>query len=110
VPQEGPTRVRFESTGQRKREGFNVRFTEEDFWFTQRDGRLYAIALVRPESGLARIRNFVGLPVQSLRVIGEAGTPTWRDTEEALEVRLPAFSGDGIGYVLELTLEGSAQP
>jgi len=110
VPQEGPTRVRFESTGQRRREGFNVRFTEEDFWFTQRDGRLYAISLVRPESGLARIRNFVGLPVQSLRVLGEAGTPTWRDTGEALEVRLPAFHGEGIGYVLELTLAGSVQP
>jgi alpha-L-fucosidase len=108
LPQEGPTRVRFEGTGQRKREGFNVQFTDQDFWFTQKDGRLYAIALVRPQSGVARIRSFAGIPVQSLRVLGEPAAPVWRDTGDALEVRLPAFAQDGIGYVVELTPRAEA--
>jgi alpha-L-fucosidase len=106
IPQEGPTSVRFEGTGQRRREGFNIEFTDQDFWFTQKEGRLFAIALVRPESGIARIRNFSGIEAQSIRVLGEDATPAWRDCGDALEVRLPDFSRDGIGYVLELIPKG----
>jgi alpha-L-fucosidase len=102
ITQEGPTRVRFEGTGQRRREGFNIEFTDQDFWFTQKEDRLYVISLVRPASGIARIESLAGFPVDSIRLLGERGVPGWSDDGDALEVLLPAFQNQGIGYVLEV--------
>ena len=107
VFQEGPTRVRFEGTGQRRREGFNVEFTDRDFWFTQKGERVFVIALVRPGSGIARVESLGGVPVESIRVLGERGVPGWLDAGDALEVRLPDFQNEGIGYVLEVTIGNS---
>jgi alpha-L-fucosidase len=101
--QEGPTRVAFEGTDKRMQEGFNATFSPDDFWFTRKGNTVYAIALARPASKVARIRSLSGLPIKNIRVLGESGPVTWHDTGEYIETHLPSFHDDTIGYALEIS-------
>lgn len=105
IAQEGPTEVPFESTTQRQKEGFHAEFTSDDFSFTQKGDKIYAIALVRPKDGAAKIESLSGLPIDSIEVLGQPGDVQWSDTGDAIELRLPAFQTDGIGYALEVRLQ-----
>lgn len=56
VFREGPTRMDMVSTTHREKYGFDLEFTAEDFWFTRKDNKLYAIALVAPAQGRIEIK------------------------------------------------------
>jgi alpha-L-fucosidase len=69
-------------------------FTCQDFRFTQKDGRIYAIALGWPENGqlvIRALRKSKYLPgVQSITLCGSDAPIGFSQTEEALIVSLPA--------------------
>ena len=45
INHEGPTLLNMKSTEDRAKKGFQGYFTNEDFWFTQKEGALYAISI-----------------------------------------------------------------
>ena len=102
---EGPTKIAMKGTAQVKNAKNSFEFETSDFWFTQKNDKLYVIALARPENAIATIQALKGLPIKSIKVLGESGEVSWSDTASGLAVTLPAIQNPGIGYALEVTLK-----
>lgn len=86
---EGPTETKVGHLADTRFDGFSDR----DIRYTTRDGQLYAIALGWPESGILEIET-LGLSqyntaVTGVGLIGHKGRLKWKQTEKALEIRLP---------------------
>lgn len=102
ISHEGPTRVEMKGTEHRQEEGFSLNFTSDDFWFTKKTGKIYVIALVRPQNGAVTIKSLKDIPVSSVRVLGEEGAVQFKQTEEGLCVKLPVLKNTTHGYALEV--------
>ncbi|MFO7725559.1 MAG: alpha-L-fucosidase [Oceanipulchritudo sp.] len=104
VSKEGPTQIDMSGTGHREESGFNVEFTPGDFWFTRKGESLYAISLVAPGEA-ARVKAFhTGIgTIRSVEVLG-VGQPDYRQSDDGLEVILPADFQPDLGYVIKVTL------
>jgi len=100
VNHEGPTNPDMSGTNHRKASGFAFDFKSNDFWFTQKDGKVYVIALKRPKGNTVAINALKGLPISSIEVLGEPGSVGWSDKSDAVEVTLPEFISEGTGYAL----------
>jgi len=100
---EGPTELSRKGTGQRAKQGFTAQFTPGDFWFTEKDGRVYAIALACPENQQALIRSLKDTPVANVRMLGSDHPVSWESTSDGLRVALPERTSD-IGYALGIDL------
>jgi alpha-L-fucosidase len=105
VSHEGPTNPEMRGTNHRKASGFEFDFKSNDFWFTQKDGTVYVIALARPEGHTVAVHALKGLPIAGIRVLGESGTVVWTGTDEAAVITLPELKTDGIGYALAVELD-----
>ncbi|WP_430931709.1 alpha-L-fucosidase [Saccharicrinis sp. 156] len=86
---EGPTETKTGHLADMKFDGFG----DEDIRFTTREGRLYAIALGWPESGVLPIKslgssNYNG-KVKSIKLIGSESKIVFKQMENALEIQLP---------------------
>lgn len=90
VHHEGPADIRITDTEQREREGFRAEFHAEDFWFTEKGGYVYAMAMELPEDGKARVTAFAGQPdiVSDVEVLGVGAVP-FVQNDRGLEVTLP---------------------
>jgi len=99
---EGPTVLSRKGTRARERQGFDVSFTPQDFWFTRKGGKVYAIALARPEGNTVSIKSIKGLPITGVRVLGANGKVQWTQKADAIEIKLPPVVNGTPGYVLEL--------
>ncbi|MGD1890436.1 MAG: alpha-L-fucosidase [Cyclobacteriaceae bacterium] len=103
---EGPTEV---ATGHHT-EGKNKDLTAEDFRFTTKGDKLYAIALDWPESGELLIKSLATgaehtKEVTSAKLLGSDADITWEQTEQGLRVKLPAEKTGGYAYAVELDLK-----
>ena len=100
---EGPTSLKMDGTNARQLEGFSINFTSQDFWFTQKGKKVYAIALEYPEkTALIKSMRDKG-KVKKIRMLGSDEKLSWKNTGEGLEVVLPEIKPDKNGYVLEIT-------
>tara|TARA_B110000908_G_scaffold171011_1_gene232332 strand:+ start:2805 stop:4313 length:1509 start_codon:yes stop_codon:yes gene_type:complete len=104
VSHEGPTDLKIKGTNHRKKEKLSFEFESNDFWFTQKNGKIYAIALARPEGNTVSIQSLKGLSISSIQVLGESGEVKWSETDGAVEVTLPTLETQRMGYALEITL------
>jgi len=100
VNHEGPTNPEMKGTNHRKESGFTFDFKSNDFWFTHKNGKVYVIALARPEGNTVVIKALKGLPITRIRVLGESGKVDWLETEHAVAVTLPEMKTEGMGYAL----------
>jgi len=111
---EGPTRVAMAGTREREEKGFDARFTPRDVWYTEKDGTVYAIALVSPEDGpvvLTALGSDASERVRGVRLLGTERSVEWTQGTDGLEVVLPEDGRGANGYALavELTPGGAGQ-
>ncbi len=106
---EGPTRVvdgAFHDTA-------TLNYTAEDFRFTKKNGKLYAIELGWPANHLAVIRSVVpatlkdGEHVRLVRLLGSDGDLRFEQLPDGLHVSLPDQSPGKHAYVLRIEFAGS---
>jgi alpha-L-fucosidase len=108
---EGPTRVAMKGTREREEEGFQARFTARDIWYTEKEGTVYAIALVPPEDGpvvLSALDADAPERVAEVRLLGSDRPVEWTRAEEGLTVVLPEGSMSEHGYALAIALAPSS--
>lgn len=84
-------------------------YTAEDIRFTVKDGRLYAIVMVWPESGTVRIKSLAkgsdlfASEVVKVELLGAAGGLKFNRTADALEVSLPERRPGDLAFALRIT-------
>ncbi len=85
---EGPTHSR----GGGFSEGVDKPFSPQDIRFTTKDDVLYAIALGWPKDGKLLVRSLASDAgkIDSVSLLGHTGDLTWKQTDQGLEVMLPA--------------------
>jgi alpha-L-fucosidase len=85
-------------------------YTAEDFRFTRRENLLYAIQLAWPANGRAVIhalgaaQQAKGLQITNVELIGSGAGVAWHQSDDTLEVTLPASAPGKYAYVLKVTL------
>ena len=79
-------------------------FSAKDIRFTTKKGVLYAIALGWPESGKLNIRTLKSSAgkIKSLSLIGSDATIQWKQTDEGLNIELPAKATSKLACVLKI--------
>jgi alpha-L-fucosidase len=106
---EGSTKMDVQSTTQRAKEGFNLKFTSKDFWFTTKDKNVYAIAITAPEEKTVHLKSLLDIQRQIKR-IGLLGGPkklNWNVEGDAIAVTLPERINHPYknGFVLKVELK-----
>lgn len=98
---EGPTTVVMAGTTHREKHGFSTTFTTEDFWFTHKDGCVYAISLAQADSSIV-IKSLGSneTNVSSVELLGVGPVP-FEQKESGLKVMLPEGFESPLGYVLK---------
>ena len=91
-------------TEHRKKAKHNFNFGNDDFWFTKKEDKVYAIALARPEGRSILVKSLINEPIDKIRLLGQESFLHWGLTPSGVEVQIPPFMADGIGYALEVTL------
>jgi alpha-L-fucosidase len=104
VDHEGPTNLQMKGTGHRSKKKFKFEFSQDDFWFTEKENKVYAIALARPDNNKALIQAFKGKEVKSISLLGSSEQLKWTNGAKGLSVTLPELTDKGIGYALEINL------
>ncbi|MGX5690850.1 alpha-L-fucosidase [Arcticibacter tournemirensis] len=107
VTHEGPSDYKITDTEQRQKEGFKLTVTPEDFWFTQKDGNVYVIALKVPAEGKVHIRSLgsAARQVKSVTIQG-LGPARFRQSSNGLSVTLPdPVLKRAHGYSLKVVLK-----
>ena len=104
ITKEGPTKIEMAGTVAREKHGFQMKFTEEDFWFTQKGSTLYAISLVPPGKN-ATVKAFgseIGR-VKSAQILGH-GKVRFTQSQDGLEVTIPNGFNPELGYTIKVEL------
>ena len=88
---EGPTQMEVKSTTHRAKEGFNLKFTSEDFWFTAKGKYIYAIALSNPKENAVLIKSFLSIQnqIKQIDLVGGANNLNWRIKSNTVVIVLP---------------------
>ena len=97
------------STTQRAKEGFNLNFTSEDFWFSKKENNVYAISITTPEERIIHVRSLVEIQTQIERIglLGSKRDLDWQVVGDAVEVKLPGrkLQRHKNGFVLKVELK-----
>ena len=106
---EGSTKMDVKSTTQRAKEGFNIKFTSEDFWFTKKEKNVYAISITAPEEKTVRVKSLLGIQNQIKRInlLGGPRKLDWNVEGDAIAVTLPEskHQQNKNGFVLKVELK-----
>ena len=105
VTHEGPTNIDMSNgTKAREEHGFKAEFMPQDFWFTQKENALYAIAFEYPKAGKKLlIKSVTQENIKSVTMLGSDAKINWKKTEEGLEVSLDGQKVDPNGYALKIS-------
>ncbi|MDO6489635.1 alpha-L-fucosidase [Colwellia sp. 6_MG-2023] len=103
VDQEGPSKIDMKGTNYRKGNKVTFDFTEQDFWFTQKENKVYVISLTTPKTSSAVIKSIKELKIKSIRLVGTSKLLNWSKTADAIHVQLPDLKNNGVGYSLEIS-------
>jgi alpha-L-fucosidase len=83
-------------------------FTAQDFRFTTRGDKLYAIALAWPENRRVTVKSLAtggadaAPKIKSVRLLGAQSRLKWTQTAEGLTVKLPALKPCDYAFALEI--------
>lgn len=106
---EGSTEMNVKSTTQRAKEGFNLRFTSEDFWFTMKENNIYAISIVTPEKQTIRVKSLLEIQdkIERINLLGSSKDLDWAVEDDALEIILPVRKLQRLnnGFVVKVELK-----
>ncbi|MEM9675078.1 MAG: alpha-L-fucosidase [Bacteroidota bacterium] len=103
---EGPTEV---ATGHHT-EGKNQDLTAQDFRFTTKGDKLYAIAMDWPEEGELLIKSLGtdaehSEKVASAKLLGSDADVNWEQTSEGLVIQFPSEKPGDYAYAVEITID-----
>ena len=104
IDNEGPTNLHMGGTEHRKKAKLSFDFKSDDFWFTQKENKVYVMALARPENNTILVKSLKGEAIKAIQVLGQSDLVNWEQTDAGLQVTLPTLKNDGIGYALEVQL------
>jgi len=110
VSHEGPTNLSMKGTSDRKKHGFEVSFTHEDYWFSTKGNFLYVTSLKWPDNkrvlikSLSLLQEDKSIEVKSIELLGCNQKVIWTQKKGGLEVILPSCMPNANGYVLKLEL------
>ncbi|MDO6802029.1 alpha-L-fucosidase [Wenyingzhuangia sp. 1_MG-2023] len=106
VTHEGPTKIEMNGTHDRANNSeLKFEFTPNDFWFTQKENTIYAIALEYPKEKVvitSLTKEQLG-KVKSVSMLGSNVAIDWKQTEAGLEVDLGTAVENPNGYALKVT-------
>ena len=106
---EGGTQMNVKSTTQRAKEGFNLKFTSEDFWFTKKEKNVYAINITTPEEKTVHVKSLVEIQNQIKRIglLGSSRNLDWNVAVDAVVITLPGrkLQRHKNGFVLKVELK-----
>jgi alpha-L-fucosidase len=105
VTHEGPTLIEMNGTHDRaKKSELSFDFTPNDFWFTQKENCIYAIALKYPKENIT-ILSLTPKKIGNIKSVSMLGSETaihWKQTEKGLEVDLVTKVENPNGYALKI--------
>lgn len=103
---EGQDETLLEGTGHRAKKGFTRSFSTEDFWFTAKENKVFAISLVQASSEvkIKSLKESNGT-ITSVSLLGNSSDLTWTQTDDALIVDLSNVATGNNGYALEINLK-----
>ena len=106
VTHEGPTIINMEGTRAREEHGFQIRFSSMDFWFTQKDKVIYAMALEYPENEVVieSLKAEKYWKINNVKMLGLDEDIIWKQTSKGLEIDLGSSRKDVNGYALKIEL------
>ena len=107
VTHEGPTKIEMNGTHDRANKAdLKFEFTPNDFWFTQKENTIYAIALAYPKEAVVikSITEAAAGNVKSVSLLGSDAKVEWKQTAEGLEVNLGTAQENPNGYALKIEL------
>jgi len=106
---EGGTQMNVKSTTQRAKEGFNLKFTSKDFWFTAKENNVYAISITTPEEKTVLVKSLAGIQnrIKRIGLLGGTKKLVWNAEGNAVEVNLPDGTLQQLknGFVLKVELK-----
>ncbi|MCH6255594.1 alpha-L-fucosidase [Puniceicoccaceae bacterium K14] len=103
IPHEGGREALLSGTGHRAAHGFSREFSNEDFWFTAKENKVYAMSLVAAESTV-RIRalNKEAGIIKSVRLLGSELDVKWNQAEDALVIDSSDWNTSENGFAIEV--------
>lgn len=103
IPNEGQEETLLDGTGHRAEKGFARIFTSEDFWFTAKNNKVYAISLVKP-SGTISIHSLgkKAGTIKSVTILGSEKKVEWQQKEIGLEINLNGVKSNKNGFAVEV--------
>ena len=104
IDHEGNSALKMGGTEHRRKAKLNFNFGWDDFWFTTKGNKLYVIALARPEGRKILVKSLNDEPIRKIRMLGQRLYLNWKKTDAGVEIELPAFLAEGVGYALEVSL------
>ncbi|WNC68213.1 alpha-L-fucosidase [Thalassotalea nanhaiensis] len=104
VGHEGPTKISMKGTKHRSENKVTFDFKENDFWFTQKENKLYVVSFKKPEANNISVKSLKGLDIKNIKVLGQEGEVTWKNASDAVAIKLPNLVNQTIGYALEVSL------
>jgi alpha-L-fucosidase len=109
TPREGSAQMDVKSTTQRAKEGFNLKFNSEDFWFTTKEKNVYVIAISTPDDQTVRVKSLLEIQNQIKRIglLGGTRKLDWKVEGDAVVVILPDGTVQQLknGFVLKVKLK-----
>jgi alpha-L-fucosidase len=105
IDHEGNSALKMGGTEHRKKAKLDFNFGSDDFWFTQKDNKVYVIALARPEGRNILVKSLINEPIDKVRLLGQVLSLDWEKTNSGVEIQLPAFMANGIGFAIEVSLK-----
>ncbi len=106
IPNEGQDETLLEGTGHRAQNGFTRTFSANDFWFTSKENKVYAISLVNAGSQVEiKSLKLANEKVVKVSLLGNSTEIKWEQSENALKVDLSGLKTGNNGYALEVVLK-----
>ena len=104
---EGSTVIPRGGTEERKNQGFTIRLTPEDLWFTAKGNFVYAMSLVDPVDNGISVKSLYNYrnQIKSIRMLGVDESLSWKAAGNTIEIGLPESNKPKVpGFVLKVEL------
>lgn len=106
ITHEGPTNIQMNGTKDREeKKDKGMKFTPNDFWFTQKAKNVYAIALEYPKEKKVLIKSLAQDTgaIKAVELLGISSEISWEQTNEGLVVTMPKTKPNSNGYALKIS-------
>jgi alpha-L-fucosidase len=106
LQREGQDETLLKGTGHRAAKGFVRKFTQNDFWFTARENKVYAMSLVQPvgEVNIKSLNTSAG-EIQGVKLLGSDETLRWEQKSGSLMIDFTGVETGINGYAVEVLIK-----